>query len=222
MFNGVFSLPLYRSSTSSYAWAYSFSCEWFVGSRPGTKPAMVPPQAGWRVERGGVGLQTTAVTRCAAARQATALDPSPRLAVQSTAAAAAFAELGMHLADTGSPVARFRAGLDNPQGLLKTRPGKKKKTFGVSAELANDAKDVYIYLRDGYINAICPLSPALYACVPQPTIASLGVLYPPSGPSFDIGSQPASAALCVTMRAEDPHSHTHTTDESLKKEVGGR
>lgn len=160
------------------------------------------------------------MTRCAAARQATALDPSPRLAVQSTAAAAAFAELGMHLADTGSPVARFRAGLDNPRGLLKTRPGG-KTTFGVSAELANDAKDVYIYLRDGYINAICPLSPALYACVPQPTIASLGVLYPPSGPSFDIGSQSASAALCVTMRAEDPHSHTHTTDESLKKEVGG-
>lgn len=34
---------------------------------------------------GGVGLQTTAVTRCAATRQATALYPSPRLAGQSTA-----------------------------------------------------------------------------------------------------------------------------------------
>lgn len=128
-------------------------------------------------------------------------------------------ELGMHLADTGSPVACFRAGLDNPRGPLKTRP-EGVGGLGVSAELSNDARDVYIYLRDGYINAICPLSPALCVCVPQPTVASLGVLYPPSGPSFEIGSQPAPAALCVTMRVEDPHSHTHTPDESPKRGVG--
>ncbi|KAK1880174.1 2-isopropylmalate synthase, partial [Dissostichus eleginoides] len=37
--------------TSSYAWANSFSCEWFVGSRPGMKPAMVAQQAGSKLCR---------------------------------------------------------------------------------------------------------------------------------------------------------------------------
>lgn len=37
-----FRLPLYRSSTSSYAWANCFSWEWFVGSRPGMNPAIAP------------------------------------------------------------------------------------------------------------------------------------------------------------------------------------
>lgn len=45
-------LPLYLSSTSSYAWANSFSCEWFEGSRPGTKPAMVAHKPACEEERG--------------------------------------------------------------------------------------------------------------------------------------------------------------------------
>lgn len=56
-------LPLYRSNTSSYAWANSFSWDRFVGKSPGVNPAMVDVRAGQAVEwRGGVGLQTTAVT----------------------------------------------------------------------------------------------------------------------------------------------------------------
>lgn len=40
-------LPLYLSSTSSYARANSFSWEWLVGSRPGINPAMVARPAGF-------------------------------------------------------------------------------------------------------------------------------------------------------------------------------
>lgn len=39
-FSKSFTLPLYLSSTSSYACANSFSWEWFTGSKPGMKPAI--------------------------------------------------------------------------------------------------------------------------------------------------------------------------------------
>lgn len=140
---------------------------------------MVPRRAGWRGEPsrgrggGGVGLQTTAVTRCAATRQAAALGPSPR-SEGGTIRRRLWPWLGMHLADGGSPVARSRAGLDNPQGLLETR----QNILGVSSVLPKNVQDACIYLGDGYINAI----------------ASLGVLTPRSGPSFK--HRPPTGACC--------------------------
>ncbi len=105
----LFPLPLYLSNTSSYAWANSFSCEWFVGSRPGMKPAMVALHAGWWVERGRpADYRSDPVCCCASSLQLLIL---LLFGVQSNTS---LSETSDALAHTKSPAAHFQAGLDNP------------------------------------------------------------------------------------------------------------
>lgn len=110
-YTALFPLPLYLSSTSSYAWANSFSWEWFVGSRPGMNPAMVALQAGLRVERGRPADYRSDPVRCCAS--------SPQLwllllvGVQFNTTVCETGGFDA-LAHSKSPVAHFQAGLDNP------------------------------------------------------------------------------------------------------------
>lgn len=112
--SALFLLPLYLSSTSSYAWANSFSCEWFVGSRPGMNPAMVALQAGWRVERGRPAECCSDPVRCCASSLQLRILVLVGLQSNTTSP-----ETSDALAHTESPVAHFQAGLDNPQGYLR-------------------------------------------------------------------------------------------------------
>lgn len=73
-------------------------------------------------------------------------------------------ELGMHLADTGRPVARFRAGLDNPRGLLKTRPEEKKKNRSECAIAKRRQRRVYLPERRLHKRYLSIIAGALRVC----------------------------------------------------------
>lgn len=86
----------------------------------------------------------------------------------------------------------------------------------MGANLLNHVKDATIHLNEGYINAIYPLSPAVYVCVRKHTVASLGVLSP-SCPSLNIGFQSATGAFCASRECECVRGVTHTPDQCTQR-----
>lgn len=124
----------------------------------------------------------------------------------------------MHLADAGSPVTRFRAGLDNPQGLLKTRPEGGEKILGI---VKRRQRRVYLPERRLHKRYLSIIAGALSVCaaahnrIARCAISLRRSLLQISAPNRRL------LALCVTMRVKDPHTHPHPNQSPKKGGFGG-